>query len=139
WDTGHSMGNAAVMGVVPWMRYILLSDVLIETMSDDQIEAVFAHEVGHVVHRHMVWFVIFFGALFSGICCVEKLVENVHWLNERLNENAMVIGSLVCWSAVFWLGLGFLSRRFERQADVFAARTIQSVRGAGHGFAHPLQ
>ena len=117
------------------MRYILLSDVLIETMTDDQIEAVFAHEVGHVVHRHMVWFVIFFGVLFSGVCCVEKLVENARWFN----ENAMVIGSLVCWTAVFWLGLGFLSRRFERQADVFAARTIQSVRGSAHMiFERPL-
>lgn len=136
WDTGHNMGNAAVMGVVPWMRYILLSDVLMETMTDDQIEAVFAHEVGHVVHRHMVWFVIFFGALFTGICCVEKLVENVRWLNE---STMVVIGSLVCWSAVFWLGLGFLSRRFERQADVFAARTIQSARGAGHSLVELVQ
>ena len=48
------------MGVLPWMRYVLLSDVLLERMSDE-IEAVFAHELGHVVHRHMTWYIIFFG------------------------------------------------------------------------------
>ena len=42
---------------LPHVRYILLSDLLLERMDDEQIEAVFAHEVGHVVHRHMAWYV----------------------------------------------------------------------------------
>ena len=60
WRTHSNMGNAAVMGILPHMRYVLLSDLLLETMTDEQIEAVFAHEMGHVVHRHMAWFVLFF-------------------------------------------------------------------------------
>ena len=27
-------------------------------MTDEQIEAVFAHEVGHIVHRHMMWYLV---------------------------------------------------------------------------------
>ena len=59
WKTEYNMGNAAVMGFVPRLRYILMSDLLLETMTDEQIEAVFAHELGHVVHRHMSWYVVF--------------------------------------------------------------------------------
>ncbi len=129
WDTDQNMGNAAVMGIVPPMRYILLSDVLIETMTDDQIEAVFAHEVGHVVHRHMAWFVVFFAVLFSGMWGVERAVEATRWFG----ANTMVIGSLVLSPAAFCLGFGLLSRRFERQADVYAARTLQRAGGIRHG------
>src|SRR5829696_9781819 len=66
WRTQNNMGNAAVMGILPPVRYILLSDLLLERMDDEQIEAVFAHEVGHVVHRHMSWYVIFFLTVVFG-------------------------------------------------------------------------
>jgi STE24 endopeptidase len=59
WRTDCTMGNAAVMGLFPRIRYVLLSDLLLETMTDRQIEAVFAHELGHVVHRHLMWFGIY--------------------------------------------------------------------------------
>src|SRR5205823_2048878 len=35
WRTDNNMGNAAVMGILPWIRYILLSDLLLETMTDE--------------------------------------------------------------------------------------------------------
>ena len=63
WQTNHNMGNAAVMGLVPRMHYILLSDVLLETMTDQQIEAVFAHEIGHVKHWHMGWYIVMIATL----------------------------------------------------------------------------
>ena len=44
WHTDGVMVNAAVVGLVPRMRYILLSDTLLEAMTEDEIEAVFGHE-----------------------------------------------------------------------------------------------
>ena len=122
WDTGHGMGNAAVMGVIPQVRYILLSDLLVETMSDRQIEAVFAHEVGHVRHRHMAWYVAF----IAGLMLV--LAGPGDWLS-RAAMNISPAGEWVVSLGALGLGLlgfGLLSRRFERQADVFAARTMQA-------------
>src|SRR5699024_9049444 len=58
WETNSLMGNAAVMGLFPRVRYILMTDLLLETMTDEQIEAVFAHEIGHVHYRHMLWYVV---------------------------------------------------------------------------------
>lgn len=124
WRTHSNMGNAAVMGIIPQMRYVLLSDLLLETMTDDQIEAVFAHEMGHVVHRHMAWFVVFFIVLTVGMMAAGEWTERAGlvWDGPRWMEPVVIAGGF------FWVLLlfGFLSRRFERQADVYAARTMQA-------------
>ena len=58
WRTYGGMINGAVMGVTRHVRFILLTDGLIQRMSDRQIESVMAHELGHIVRRHMVWMVV---------------------------------------------------------------------------------
>jgi STE24 endopeptidase len=124
WRTDHNMGNAAVMGLIPQTRYILMSDLLLETMTDEQIEAVFAHEVGHVIHRHMLWFAVFFGAMMFALIGVSGPIADVmdRWTHQAVWPSALAVfvGSVGCLSVFL-----FLSRKFERQADVFAARTIQ--------------
>ena len=163
WKTHNNMGNAAVMGIVPQMRYILLSDLLLETMSEEQVEAVFAHEVGHVVHKHMAWFVVFFLIVVLGgwaadrwavatmagpvaataagdnPVLIETVVQGPAPTVEDLRpvpRDAAEVFEVPAWlSAVgsmagFLIAFGFLSRRFERQADVFAARTMESSRNA---------
>src|SRR5262249_16529513 len=47
WNTRLGVANAMVVGLTPWLRYILLSDRLLQEMTPDEIEAVFGHEVGH--------------------------------------------------------------------------------------------
>lgn len=135
WRTHSSMGNAAVMGMVPRMRYVLLSDLLLETMTDDQVEAVFAHEMGHVVHRHMAWFVVFFVVLWIGMAGVEQ------WLSASLLTEGGPgwVNPVLAAGVFFWMLLlfGFLSRRFERQADVYAARTMQAKADGATTVAQP--
>ncbi len=147
WRTQHTMANAAVMGILPRFRYILLSDLLLETMTDEQIEAVFAHEAGHVIHRHMAWYVVFIAALFfvvagpgeqlyamleSSLPAARGVVAGVVDATleagrlARLDTQRQIL-SLVAMGAgvgAFLILFGFVSRRIERQADVFAARTI---------------
>jgi STE24 endopeptidase len=123
WRTHSNMGNAAVMGVLPQMRYVLLSDLLLETMTDEQIEAVFAHEMGHVVHRHMPWFVVFFITIMVSMQGAAEWVDEMGFVGDMPEWMKPILVS----GGFFWVLLlfGFLSRRFERQADVFAARTMQ--------------
>ncbi|HMB95243.1 MAG TPA: M48 family metallopeptidase [Tepidisphaeraceae bacterium] len=125
WRTNHNMGNAAVMGLVPWMRYILLSDVLLETMTDQQIEAVFAHEIGHVKHWHMGWYIVLVATLmlliFGPVQMLGGTLSRWHrpsWLSDDAITGVIGVGGFI-------LIFGYLSRWFERQADVFAARTMQ--------------
>src|SRR5207237_2960251 len=74
WRTQNNMGNAAVMGIIPPVRYVLLSDLLLERMDDEQIEAVFAHEVGHVVHRHMAWYVVVIMVFTLALVCAGRFM-----------------------------------------------------------------
>ena len=52
------MLTAAVMGILPGLRYILLTPALIETMTIAEIEAIMAHEIGHV--KNSTWCCTFF-------------------------------------------------------------------------------
>ena len=117
WRTNNNVCNAAVMGLFAPVRYVLLSDALLETMTDEQIEAVFAHEMGHVVHRHMVWYVIFFILCMCGM----GVLENTLPLNFRYGQETFAFAGVL---GLFW-AFGFLSRQCERQADVYAARLME--------------
>jgi Zn-dependent protease with chaperone function len=131
WRTDSTMGNAAVMGMFPRVRYVLLSDLLLETMTDRQIEAVFAHELGHVVHKHLMWFGLY---AICAMCFMagpgDQLVSLLQrWFEGRYGRGAWetvegLIATVIGFGS-FVLALGFLSPKFERQADVFAARTMQ--------------
>jgi STE24 endopeptidase len=131
WHTDFNMGNAAVMGLVPRMRYILMSDLLLETMTDEQIEAVFAHEIGHIIHRHLLWFAVFFAALMLGLVGLSGPAGD--WLDRVTHQAAWPTAVAVLASSGGCLSLFlFLSRKFERQADVFAARTIEAEARSGN-------
>jgi STE24 endopeptidase len=131
WKTQNQMGNAAVMGFVPHFRYVMLSDLLLETMHDEQIEAIFAHEIGHVIHRHLYWLMAALAALMLALAgpgqmladAIARLQGQHAWLADSV-QMAILLGAAI---GLFALVFGYVSRKFERQADVFAARTIQST------------
>jgi len=122
WNTDGLLINAAVMGIIPQVRYVLLSDALLASMTDQQIEAVFGHEAGHVRHRHIQYFLLF---AFVGWIVVAGLMELLAHLSleGRLNLSLLTIQTIgvVATLAIWGIGFGWLSRRFERQADMFGA------------------
>ncbi|MEK6798388.1 MAG: M48 family metallopeptidase [Planctomycetota bacterium] len=127
WQSDGILINAAVMGLFPRVRYVLLSDALLATMSPRQVEAVFGHEAGHVRHRHIEHFLLF---AFAGWAVVAATMELLSRAGDGLGassestlavvEAAGVVGTLGVWG----IGFGWLSRRFERQADLFGARCV---------------
>ncbi|MDB5325459.1 MAG: heat shock protein HtpX [Phycisphaerales bacterium] len=124
WHTHHAMGNAAVMGVLPGVRYVLISDLLLETMTPDQLEAVFAHEAGHVKHRHIPWYIFYWLLITVLIWLASSFATG--WpaaLRYADGETIDVVVNIVGILAGFVL-FGLLSRGFERQADLFAARQL---------------
>lgn len=125
WNTHHNIGNAAVMGVLPFLRYVLLTDVLLERMSDEEIEAVFAHELGHIVHRHMTWYAVLFIVLILSIISLAALVGQWPIFAPYFNPTQFAMGGFLVMFPLFY---GALSRRCERQADVYAARTLEMLK-----------
>ncbi len=130
WDTHSAVANAAVMGLWGKVRYVLLSDALIENMPDEQIEAVFGHEAGHVVHHHISFLTMFvIGSLLLlslGLTWLDagfaRWSEAYHWPDEMAwgagAASMLVVG--FTWLQIF----GWVSRRFERQADVHGAGAL---------------
>jgi STE24 endopeptidase len=123
WRTGGMIVNAAVMGVVAPLRYVLITDGMLEQMDDTKIEAVFGHEAGHVKRHHILFFLMF--AFISGCAATIfslqtfRLARRDYALFQWL---ATAFGLLLAvkWGVVF----GWISRRFERQADVYGVRTL---------------
>lgn len=120
WNTYYRIANAAILGMLPWCRYFLLTDLLLERLEPGQVEAVFAHEVGHGYHRHIWWYLLTFAAadlLGTGIA----LWSGNYWslgTNSAMLLNFSIVGVLVVF------GFSQVSRLCEHQADWFAARHI---------------
>ena len=137
WDTGGAMVNAGVTGALPWFRYVLLSDAMVEHLEPRQIEAVFGHEVGHIAHRHLAFFGLFFlgtigvmALLSTGIFAFLS-IDSAYWFfGDDPNVERIVQGgaALVIAALYFLLVFGVLSRRFERQADVYGCRVVSCGR-----------
>ena len=135
WDTGHMMVNACVTGVLPQFRYVLLSDALIDSLTPVEVAAVFGHELGHIAHRHLPFFGFFFLGILSLLSLVPQFAtmpsawfERLPWITAEqipqvgeLAEGALSLGAL---GLFFWLVFGLVSRRFERQADVFGCKVV---------------
>lgn len=115
---------------MPRFRYVLLSDVLLESLKDDEVVAVFAHEVGHISHRHMAWYAMFFIGLMLGLVGLNNMADHEGRL---MGIEPAVIDQFFPFVGVFamFFCFGYLSRRFERQADVYAARTIEAMKNPG--------
>jgi STE24 endopeptidase len=116
----HSQGvliNAAVVGFLRPLRYVLLSDGMLDQMYPEQIKAIFAHEAGHIKHHHLIYAVMF---AVSTILLANVLVAVLAVLLGLPALAALGIG-LTLLLATWAVGFGWLSRRFERQSDTVAA------------------
>jgi STE24 endopeptidase len=140
WDTRGTVANAMVTGPLPLLRYVVLTDRLIEEMEPEEVEAVFGHEVGHIKHHHML---LYFGFLLASLVvvvglwkCLELLFASAEvkgWLAGwapdvtdalRGYEALATVPFLLLLGGYIFVVFGFLARRCERQADVFGARTV---------------
>jgi STE24 endopeptidase len=128
--------NAALTGLGSTRR-IILSDTLLQHYSDDEIEAVLAHELGHHVHRHILKGILTqVGITFFGFWLINQVLRFViakDWfaaLGPRLYDFAnLPLIVLVATLLGFLLmpALNAISRRHEREADRYAWESIPAI------------
>lgn len=113
-------------------RKIMLFDTLLQQLEDEEIEAVLAHEIGHYKRRHIPKMLAGSAAgLLLGLFVIAWLA-NREWFYRAFGfEPGSVVPALLLFSLLsgvitFWIGpvIHFASRRFEYQADAYAARTM---------------
>lgn len=116
WKTGNLMANAAIVGLTRKDRVVLFSDSLLSMLSMRELAAVFGHEMGHAVRRHVTTFLFFALAFFMGADLIAThLVPPVEWM-----VGGVILVTLVGW----YLSFGYLSRRFELEADLHSLELL---------------
>jgi len=117
WQTGGMIVNAGVIGLIAPVRYVLLTDGLLERMDRRQVLAVFAHEAGHILSHHLFYSVLFAVASVA-LCDFAGHAATALFGLGPWTAQGIMLGLL----ALAWLGgFGWISRRFERQSDVIGA------------------
>lgn len=121
WKAGGAIVNAAVMGVVAPLRYVLITEAMLEQLDDRKIEAVYGHEAGHVKRWHIIYLLLF-AAISGGLLTIFSVRSQADMSMQTYQITAVILGGIlfIKWSVFF----GWISRRFERQADIYGVRTL---------------
>ncbi|MGA7161275.1 MAG: M48 family metallopeptidase [Bacteroidota bacterium] len=117
--------NAGFTGIGKSKR-IILGDTLMQHFSDDEVETVFAHELGHYVHGH-IWKNILVGTLsiYAGLFITSKLYfVSLGWFGFSSVDQLAALPLLALWLGVYSLLTSplsnVLSRKYEFEADRYA-------------------
>ncbi len=132
--------NAGFTGIGK-SRRIILGDTLVKHFSEEEIETVFAHELGHYKHHHIaIGIVTGIVSTFLGLFVTSQLYAwSVTEFGFASITDLEALPLLAIWLGLFGLITSpisnIISRRHERQADAYAA----SVTRNGAAFAAALR
>lgn len=139
---GGRMITAGVMGLVGRFRYILVTNGLIRLLMPEEIDAVIAHEIGHVKRRHLLFYLLFFigypiiyYALYQPIELLISFVGRPAGMLGKLGMNSAVASvsffnllMIAIFLVYFRFIFGYFMRNFERQADAYVYTLLDSAK-----------
>jgi Zn-dependent protease with chaperone function len=139
---GGKMITAGVMGLIKKFRYILVTPYLLRLLEPEEIDAVIAHEIGHVKRKHLVFYLLFFvGYMLLSYVTFDIILfgiiyaEPVYWFIDKTGIDQTTIFSalfslviIILFLIYFRFIFGFYMRNFERQADVYVYSLFNSAR-----------
>jgi STE24 endopeptidase len=125
--------NAALTGLGSTRR-IIVADTLLENYSEDEIEAVLAHELGHHVHGHILK-MIFVEAIvtLAGFWAANEVlryaIDQQHMFEHMSDFANLPLLALVSTglSVLLMPALNAYSRHSERQADLYCWKSVPSI------------
>ncbi len=131
--SGH--GNAYFTGLGNNKR-IVFFDNLVNSLDDEELEAVLAHELGHFKHKHVIKMLIASSIMsLIGFAVLGWLI-NQDWfytglgvaLEQKSPAAALLLFMLISSSFTFFLQpiSAYFQRQFEFQADDFAAKNADA-------------
>lgn len=135
---GGGIMTAGVMGLLPKFRYILVTDSLLNLLSEIELKAVMAHEMAHIRYRHILFYVLF----LLGYMAISFSLFDLFFYLMALQPSFLILlsGQNGFQTGIFYLLLslpivlsiilyfryimGFFMRNFERQADLYSAKLM---------------
>ena len=125
--------NAALTGLGNTRR-IILADTLLENYSNDEIEAVLAHELGHHVHSHMVKMIVVQALVtLAGFWAANEVlryaIDEQRMFQHLADFANLPLLALVAsgLSLILMPALNAYSRFTERQADLYCWQCVADV------------
>jgi len=130
---GGSMITAGVLGVIKRFRYILVTDALLNYLEPDELDAVIVHEIGHIKHKHLMFYMFFvagslilsyvlFDLFLYFILYFESVYSfiSIHGSQQSKSISFLFGGVVLLFFIIYFRFIfGFFMRNFERQADIF--------------------
>ncbi|MCW5212985.1 M48 family metalloprotease [Desulfobulbus sp. TB] len=127
------MVTAGVMGIIPRYRYLLLTPALLSALDQEELEAVLAHEIGHVKRYHLILYLFLFigfslfaealsTPLYLLLSSHDWLYHLMNWLQispDKLLTSSVAASLFVLMLLYFRFLFGYFVRNFERQADLY--------------------
>ncbi len=122
WETRGGLANALIAGIIPRLRYVVLSDRLLEDLTDEELDAVIGHEMGHAHHGHLLYYGFFILSSGMAVGALTLAFDPPVSGMPREYSTASLVFPMLAFGLYLFLAFGFISRRCERQADVFGCR-----------------
>jgi len=125
--------NAMLAGLGATRR-VILGDTLVDGFSADEVDVIFAHEVGHHVHRHVTKLILsgLAYSLIGFLVCDLMLRSWVTHVDGQLVYRQLPVYTVPFLALVTTLFFMFvepiqnaISRHFERQADTYALKATE--------------
>ena len=137
---GNETLTAGIIGILPRLRFILITRGLLAVLDIDELKAVVAHEMGHVRRFHILIYLLFFicysllAYAFHDVIFLFLLRQDtfLSWalatdtLQLTLFSIAYTVPILILLVLYFRYVFGYFMRNSERQADLFALKLLGS-------------
>lgn len=123
--SGRRIANAGMAGLLPKSRTIFITDFLLHNFTLDEIETIIAHEFGHIKMGHIPSYIIFsFAYLSISGMLYSLMLPTINHISSNETFSALLSGVFIVtlFFVYFVLIFRFVSRIFERQADIYAVK-----------------
>ena len=115
------IANAVQIGAISRLRYVAVTDYLLDSLSPDEQDAVVAHELSHAAHRDVLkkltaWVVTWLGLQFLLVWISRAGTHGSTSLLVAISPLVVIVALLAVQ--------GLLGVRLERRADVDGARAV---------------
>jgi Zn-dependent protease with chaperone function len=117
--------NAYATGVIPFTKIILLGKTLFEKLSQDEIDAIIAHEMGHIQKNHL--FKLFLINSIWAYLIIISFSFLIFPYAKQTNYTGLIVSvyyGLLSGGGTL-IVLGWFQKKFELEADSYASTLVK--------------
>lgn len=126
--------NAAASKLFKSTGAIIIGKQMLKETSESALEAILAHEIGHIKHNHVNKILLILAVSVAAGHAMSKLVDKL-WVVDRENNSRKTATLMsIEYASIFLLPSILINKRFEKEADTFACEN-----GHAHGVVETFE